>query len=110
MCQIFPSAMCPKGAYQQCDLNIMNFWYIICIYWQSFQDGLQGVLANLPILLLLSPTLPIVGFLYLMYLISLPFGDLINDIVPALAPSLVSIVGLILLGLSRFRALKLFIK
>ena len=102
--------MCPGASYQNCDLNILNFWYIICLYWQAFQDGIKGVLVNTPILLLLSPTLPIVGFLYLMYLIALPLGDLVNLVFPSLAPGLVSIVGLILLGASRFRALKLFIK
>ena len=88
----------------------MNFWAILCFYYESVKGGLPVVLANLPLLILLAPTLPVVGFLYIIYLISFPIGSVLNYFAPALAPIVISFVTIFLVGASRIRTISWFLK
>lgn len=107
-CQITPSQMCPGKAYQNCQLNIMNFWEIICIYYTALQGSFKGILANLPILIVTLPLLPPALFFYLIYLFTLPIGDIFSLFFPALEAILIPIMLFFIVGVSRVRLSKVF--
>ena len=108
-CYIFPSQMCPNN-YTQCELNIFDFWSVICFYYESLTNGVANALANFPIMLILFPTLPIIGLLYVLYLISYPFYSFIGYTLPSLVPVLIPVTAFILVGASRIRLIRWFVK
>lgn len=107
-CKIFPSQMCPGKAYSNCQLNLMNFWEIICIYYFAFKGSIKGILVNLPILVITLPLFPPALFFYLIYLFVLPFGDIFKLFFPALEGILIPLVVFFLVGVSKIRLSTVF--
>lgn len=83
----------------------MYFPFPLCIYYYAFTNGFKSVLANLPILVILLPTIPVAIASYLIYLVASP----IQDIISFIFPSIVSVVPAVLLvlgaGLTRGKLL-----
>jgi len=111
MSQCYPSisCMCKNQTYQNCDLNLFNFFFILCLYYNLYSSGtIEAWLVNLPVILITLPFVPVSLLLYLFYLMALPLADLMNVFFPALSVTLIPIIIFFLIGISNVRLSKLF--
>ncbi|ALG96862.1 hypothetical protein [Acidianus bottle-shaped virus 3 strain ABV3] len=103
------SMMCKDNYYENCNLNVFNFWQILCLYYDIYNyHSVSAVLINLPLIIFTLPFLPPALFLYLLYLLVLPIGDVFELFFPVLAPFLIPIVTFFLIGVSKVRLSKVF--
>lgn len=101
--------MCQNDTYKNCDLNIFNFWFILCLYYTIYNyHNITALLVNLPIVLLTLPFLPVALFLYLFYLFALPLADIFNLFFPSLSVILIPVIIFFITGLSNIRLSRLF--
>lgn len=103
------SSMCKNQTYQNCDLNIFNFFFILCLYYSLYSYGkLEAWLVNLPVILVTLPFLPVSLLLYLFYLMALPLADVFNVFFPSLSVILIPIIIFFVTGISNIRLSKIF--
>ena len=108
-CYASINLMCSENAYEQCDLNIFNFFFILCLYYSIYHyHDIKAWFVNLPVVLVTLPFLPVALFLYLFYLLALPLADLINLLFPSLSTMLIPILVFFITGLSNIRLSRLF--
>ena len=103
------SSMCQNQTYQNCDLNIFNFFFILCLYYTLYNyHNLTAWVINLPVILVTLPFLPVSLLLYLFYLMALPLADVFNVFFPSLSIILIPIIIFFITGLSDLRLSKIF--
>jgi len=108
-CYASISSMCTNDNFRNCDLNIFNFFFILCIYYTLYNyHTVTGWLVNLPIILITLPFLPVSLLLYLFYLMALPLGDIINLFFPSISALLIPIIIFFITGLANIRLSKVF--
>jgi len=108
-CYASITAMCNNNTYQNCDINIFNFWFILCLYYTIYNyHSVTGLLVNLPIVLITLPFLPVTLFLYLFYLLALPLADLFNLLFPSLSIVLIPTLVFFITGIANIRLSRLF--
>jgi hypothetical protein len=108
-CSASISTMCSNGMYQNCDLNLFNFFFIICLYYTLYSySSIYGWLINLPIVLITLPFLPISLLLYLFYLFGLPLVNVVNTFFPSLSAVIIPFLVFFISGIADVRLSKLF--
>jgi len=108
-CYASISTMCTNETYKNCDLNLFNFFFILCIYYTLYNyHDVRAWLTNLPIVLITLPFLPVALLLYLFYLMALPLADIINLFFPSLSALLIPIIVFFITGLANVRLSRLF--
>ena len=108
-CYASISQMCSNNTYKNCDLNLFNFFFILCLYYTIYNyHNVIGLLVNLPIVLITLPFLPVALFLYLFYLFALPLADIINVFFPSLSVLLIPTIIFFITGIGNIRLSKLF--
>lgn len=108
-CYASISSMCTGNAYEGCDLNIFNFFFIICLYYTIYSyHSITAVFANLPTILITLPFLPVALFLYLFYLLALPIADVFNLFFPSLSSLLIPLLVFFFTGIANIRLSRLF--
>jgi hypothetical protein len=101
--------MCANKNYENCDLNIFNFFFILCLYNAIFSyHNVTALLVNLPVILITLPFLPVVLFLYLFYLFALPLADVLNLFFPSLSVVLIPVMVFFITGVANIRLSKVF--
>ena len=111
MSQCYPSisSMCQNQTYRNCDLNLFNFFFILCLYYNLYSyQNLTAVLVNLPVILITLPFLPVSLLLYLFYLMALPLADVFNDFFPSLSVVLIPTIIFFVTGIANIRLSKIF--
>ena len=108
-CYASINQMCQNRNYENCDLNLFNFFFILCIYNALFSyHNLSAWLVNLPIVLITLPFLPVALFLYLFYLMALPLADIVNIFFPSLAVILIPTLVFFITGIADIRLSRIF--
>jgi len=103
------SQMCKDKNYKNCDLNIFNFFYILCIYNAILSyKSITAFAVNLPVIIITLPFLPVALLLYLFYLLALPVSDIVNVFFPSLSVVLIPTMVFFLTGIANIKLSRVF--